>query len=279
MEEESCEALGTGVEPEGVGALDPLRDVAGKDHDEESGDGPANGHAATSEQQERQTEGDLHEPRGDDHDVGLDREPVRHLRLELVTLKREMAGAGEHQRGAERVPADIAGTIVRRRRVTGPGGGAEWSMGGVDMVRFILVDMTPIYTTTVHATGDGRNGHVSSDDGIIDLPVLMPKELGGAGGATNPEQLFAAGYAACFHSALCAWSPGRPASTPPTPPCRRPVHLGSTDTGGFGIGVELDVSLPNATPEEAQLAVDRAHEVCPYSNATRNNIDVVLSVV
>ena len=62
--------------------------------------------------------------------------------------------------------------------------------------------MTPIYTTTVHATGDGRNGHVSSDDGIIELPVLMPKELGGAGGATNPEQLFAAGYAACFHSAL-----------------------------------------------------------------------------
>src|SRR4029078_9373844 len=64
------------------------------------------------------------------------------------------------------------------------------------------VDMTPIYSTTVHATGDGRNGHVSSDDGIIDLGVLMPKELGGAGGATNPEQLFAAGYAACFHSAL-----------------------------------------------------------------------------
>ncbi len=143
---------------------------------------------------------------------------------------------------------------------------------------FILVDMTPIYTTTVHATGDGRNGHVSSDDGIIDLEVLMPKELGGAGGATNPEQLFAAGYAACFHSALRLVAGQADIDTTDSA-VSATVHLGSTDTGGFGIGVELDVSLPNATPEQAQLAVDRAHEVCPYSNATRGNIDVVLSVV
>ena len=135
-----------------------------------------------------------------------------------------------------------------------------------------------LYSTTVHATGDGRNGHVSSDDGNIDMSVLMPKELGGAGGATNPEQLFAAGYAACFHSALRLVA-GRLGVDTTDSAVSATVHLGSTSSGGFGLAVELDVSLPNATPEQAQLAVDRAHEVCPYSNATRNNIDVALRVV
>jgi Ohr subfamily peroxiredoxin len=146
------------------------------------------------------------------------------------------------------------------------------------IVHNIVSGMTPIYTTTVHATGDGRNGHVSSDDGIIELPVLMPKELGGAGGATNPEQLFAAGYAACFHSALRLVA-GQAGIDTTDSAVSATVHLGSTDTGGFGIGVELDVSLPNATPEQAQSAVENAHAVCPYSNATRNNIDVKLSIV
>lgn len=138
--------------------------------------------------------------------------------------------------------------------------------------------MTPLYTTTAHATGDGRNGHVSSDDGIIDMDVLMPKELGGAGGATNPEQLFAAGYAACFHSALRLVAGQLEIDTTDSA-VSATVHLGSTEGGGFGIGVELDVALPNATPEQAQLATEKAHEVCPYSNATRDNIDVALSVV
>src|SRR4029077_5787154 len=150
------------------------------------------------------------------------------------------------------------------------------SMGGGGTMGFILVDMTPIYTTTVHATGDGRNGHVSSDDGIIDLEVLMPKELGGAGGATNPEHLFAAGYAACFHSALRLVA-GQAGIDTTDSAVSATVHLGTTEGGGFGIGVELDVSLPNATPEQAEHAVARAHEVCPYSNATRGNIDVALS--
>ena len=142
----------------------------------------------------------------------------------------------------------------------------------------MIADMNKLYSTTAHATGDGRNGHVSSDDGIIDLDVRMPKELGGAGGSTNPEQLFAAGYAACFHSALRLVAQGAGVNTADSA-VSATVHLGQTDAGGFGIGVELDVSLPNATPEQAREVVEQAHQVCPYSNATRNNIEVNLSVV
>lgn len=140
-----------------------------------------------------------------------------------------------------------------------------------------MTTITPIYSTTAHATGDGRNGQVQSDDGLIDLPVLTPTELGGPGGATNPEQLFAAGYAACFHSALRLVA--RQADIDVTDSAvSATVHLGSTEGGGFGIAVELDVSLPQASPEDAQRAVDMAHQVCPYSNATRDNIKVDLRV-
>ena len=138
--------------------------------------------------------------------------------------------------------------------------------------------MTHLYATTVHATGDGRNGHVSSDDGIVELDVRMPTELGGPGGATNPEQLFAAGYAACFHSALRLVA-GRTGIDVTGSAVSATVSLHPTDAGGFGLGVELDVSLPNASPEDARTAVDRAHEVCPYSAATRGNVEVALSVV
>lgn len=138
--------------------------------------------------------------------------------------------------------------------------------------------MTHLYATTVHATGDGRNGHVSSDDGIVELDVRMPTELGGPGGATNPEQLFAAGYAACFHSALRLVA-GRTGIDVTGSAVSATVSLHPTDAGGFGLGVELDVSLPNASPEDARIAVDRAHEVCPYSAATRGNVEVALSVV
>jgi len=138
--------------------------------------------------------------------------------------------------------------------------------------------LTSLYGTTAHASGDGRNGHVLSDDGIIDMDVRMPPELGGPGGATNPEQLFAAGYAACFHSALRLVAAQAGIDTTDSA-VSATVHLGTTEAGGFGIGVELDVSLPNATPEQARQAVETAHQVCPYSNATRGNVDVVLSVV
>lgn len=138
--------------------------------------------------------------------------------------------------------------------------------------------MQKLFSTTVHASGDGRNGHVASDDGFIDHDVRMPPELGGSGGATNPEQLFAAGYAACFHSALrlvasefdCDTTGSEVSAT---------VHFLTLDNGAFGLGVELDISLPAAAKDEAELAAARAHEVCPYSNATRGNIEVKISVI
>jgi osmotically inducible protein OsmC len=138
--------------------------------------------------------------------------------------------------------------------------------------------MQVLYTATATATGDGRNGHTTSDDGLLDVDVRIPKEMGGAGGATNPEQLFAAGYAACFHSALKVVA-GKDTASVEGSEVSASVGIGATDAGGFGLEVELDVSLPNLDRSAAETLVARAHEVCPYSNATRGNIDVALRVV
>lgn len=138
--------------------------------------------------------------------------------------------------------------------------------------------MDILYTATAHATGDGRNGHATSDDGILDVDLRMPKELGGPGGATNPEQLFAAGYAACFHSAMKVVA-SRDKVDVSGSEVSASVGLGMTPTGGFGLAVELDVSLPALGRAEAEALVAKAHEVCPYSNATRGNVEVTLTVV
>jgi Ohr subfamily peroxiredoxin len=138
--------------------------------------------------------------------------------------------------------------------------------------------MNILYSTTATATGDGRNGHTATEDGMVDVDVRTPPELGGAGGATNPEQLFAAGYAACFHSAmkLVASSLDVDASESEVSVT---VGLGALDDGAFNLALEIDVHVPNATAEQAQTLVERAHEVCPYSNATRGNVEVQLGVV
>ena len=138
--------------------------------------------------------------------------------------------------------------------------------------------MQTLYATTAHATGDGRNGHVQSDDGLVDTDVRIPKEMGGAGGATNPEQLFAAGYAACFHSALKLVAAQDSVDTTGTE-VSATVSIGMLDSGGFGLAVELDVSVPAVDRATAEAVVAKAHQVCPYSNATRGNIDVALVVV
>jgi len=135
-----------------------------------------------------------------------------------------------------------------------------------------------LYTATAHASGDGRNGHARSEDGQIDLDLRIPQEMGGPGGATNPEQLFAAGYAACFHSALKVVA-GHEGADVSGSEVSASVGIGATDSGGFGLTVDLDVSLPALSPDAAEDLVAKAHEVCPYSNATRGNIDVNLSVV
>ena len=138
--------------------------------------------------------------------------------------------------------------------------------------------MNVLYTAVATATGDGRNGHATSEDGLLDLDLRIPKEMGGAGGATNPEQLFAVGYAACFHSALKVVA-GREKLDVSGTEVSASVSIGANDDGGFGLAVELDVHAPALDADTALKLVEAAHQVCPYSNATRGNIDVALSVV
>ncbi len=137
--------------------------------------------------------------------------------------------------------------------------------------------MEALYTAKATSSGAGRNGHVASSDGVLALDLSMPKELGGAGGAgTNPEQLFAAGYAACFHSALQAVARREKVSVRESTVTAE-VGIGKQE-GGFGLAVDLVVSLPGLEEETGRKLVDAAHQMCPYSNATRGNIDVNLRV-
>jgi len=135
------------------------------------------------------------------------------------------------------------------------------------------------YTTSARAIG-GRNGRTATLDGSLDVKLSRPKELGGAGGeGNNPEQLFAAGYAACFVSAMqFVASRGGP-KVPEDASVTATVGIGARSEGGFGLTVALAVSLPGLDEAEAKSLVANAHEVCPYSNAIRNSIDVDLSVI
>ncbi|WP_435201792.1 organic hydroperoxide resistance protein [Janibacter sp. GS2] len=137
--------------------------------------------------------------------------------------------------------------------------------------------MKTLYTAEALATGAGRDGHGRSADGRLDLDLAVPTDMGGSGEGTNPEQLFAVGYAACFHSALQLVAKESKADTSDSAVGSR-VHIGPTDDGGFQLSVELEVTLPNVEGDAAQQLADRAHEVCPYSNATRGNIDVTVTV-
>ena len=138
--------------------------------------------------------------------------------------------------------------------------------------------MEALYTAVATATGDGRNGHATSEDGMLDLDLRVPKEMGGAGGATNPEQLFAVGYSACFHSALKFSAAADKLDVNGTE-VSASVSIGVLDSGGFGLAVELDVYAPKLDRATAEALVAKAHEVCPYSNATRGNIEVTLRVI
>jgi osmotically inducible protein OsmC len=129
-----------------------------------------------------------------------------------------------------------------------------------------------LYTATATATG-GRNGRVKSDDGALDLTVVPPRALGGSGApGTNPEQLFAAGYAACFGSALGHVAQAQKITTGPVAITAR-VAIGPAGQG-FGLAVELEADIPELAREQAEALVRAAHQVCPYSNATRGNIAV-----
>jgi len=134
-----------------------------------------------------------------------------------------------------------------------------------------------VYTAVATSTGDARNGHVRSSDGLLDADVRTPSEMGGEGGATNPEQLFAAGYAACFHSALKGTSKQQGLEISDSAVTAE-VGIGPNGQGGYGLAVTLHVELGGVTQEQAEKAVEAAHQVCPYSNATRGNIGVNLEV-
>ncbi len=132
-----------------------------------------------------------------------------------------------------------------------------------------------LYTAHAHVTG-GRNGHGFTEDKALEVDLRLPKEMGGTGGGTNPEELFAIGYAACFESAIAGVARRRQLD-PGEVSIESAVSLLPTGDGGFKLAVELDVSMPSVSDREvaAQLVRD-AHHVCPYSNATRGNIDVEL---
>lgn len=135
--------------------------------------------------------------------------------------------------------------------------------------------MKVLYTAEATANG-GRNGNVRSDNGVLDLQVRAPKAMGGASDDyTNPEQLFAAGYAACFDSALNHTIRLEKVKTGRTSVTAK-VSIGPLEGGAFGLAVELAVNISEISIEEAKRLTERAHQVCPYSNATRNNIQVSL---
>ncbi|SDS96144.1 organic hydroperoxide resistance protein [Actinoplanes derwentensis] len=137
---------------------------------------------------------------------------------------------------------------------------------------------TTLYTASATATGDGRNGHVRSSDGVLDFDLAIPKEMGGAGGAlTNPEQLFAAGYAACFHSALKRVASAQKVTLEDTA-ITVDVGIGPLPTGGFGLSVTIEAELPGLDEATAKAVLDAAHQLCPYSNATRGNVEVQLNL-
>jgi osmotically inducible protein OsmC len=137
--------------------------------------------------------------------------------------------------------------------------------------------MKVLYTAEASVTGGRDEGHARTSDGALDVQLRSPVELGGEGGGTNPEQLFAVGYAACFESAIKAVARRQKLDADDVSIASR-VDFGPTEDRAFTIAVKLDVTLPGLDDEQAAEVVHAAHHVCPYSNATRGNIDVALTV-
>jgi Ohr subfamily peroxiredoxin len=137
--------------------------------------------------------------------------------------------------------------------------------------------MSALYTTSSTASGFGREGHVKSEDGRIDLDTQFPKEMGGKGEGTNPEQLFSAGYAACFLGALRLVAGRCHVQIPTETTVTTTIGIGKDQDGGFVLSAAIEAYLPGIERAVADDLVEQAHDVCPYSNATRGNIEVKLS--
>ena len=136
-----------------------------------------------------------------------------------------------------------------------------------------------IYKTSATSTG-GRDGHARSEDGSVDVNLVVPKEMGGQGGdGANPEKLFAAGYSACFLGAMKAVSGKEGVAVPADASVTAEIGFGPRSEGGYGITADLKISLPGVERDAAERLAQAAHAVCPYSNATRGNLDVGLNVV
>jgi osmotically inducible protein OsmC len=133
-----------------------------------------------------------------------------------------------------------------------------------------------IYTTEAISSGGGRDGRVRTDDGFIDQDLKMPPGLGGPGGATNPEQLFAAAYASCFHGALRLVAGKKKVTVPDGATVTAQVSLAPDDTS-FAVSAQITANLPGLDQADADALVEAAHQVCPYSKATRGNVDVALT--
>jgi Ohr subfamily peroxiredoxin len=133
-----------------------------------------------------------------------------------------------------------------------------------------------LYTAAAHVTGARANGHGATSDGVLEVDLRLPTEMGGEGGGTNPEQLFAVGYAACFEGALGVVAERKKAEAGDVAVDSK-VSLITTEERGYNVAVELDVVLPSVEDSLAVELVRAAHEVCPYSNATRGNLDVTLT--
>ena len=138
--------------------------------------------------------------------------------------------------------------------------------------------MPAIYTASATATGDGRGGHTRSSDGVLDLDLAVPQEMGGPGGPhTNPEQLFAAGYAACFHSALKIVAGKQKIQLTDTA-ITVDVGIGPDGSGAFGLTVTIEAELPSVDETTGRQLLEAAHQVCPYSKAIRGNVDVTFNL-
>lgn len=139
--------------------------------------------------------------------------------------------------------------------------------------------VTVKYTAHATATG-GRDGVAKTDDGSLNVKLSTPKELGGSGGeGNNPEQLFACGYSACFIGAMKFVASQGGSKVPDGASVTAHVGIGPRSEGGFGLEIALDIALPGLSKDEARTLAEKAHQVCPYSNATRGNIDVKLNIV
>ena len=134
-----------------------------------------------------------------------------------------------------------------------------------------------LYAAHAKSTG-GRDGTTRTSDGLLDLALRVPKEMGGPGGGVNPEQLFAAGYSACFIGALKFVAGNEKVAIPADTSIEATVGIGQIPQG-FGIEVQLAVTVPGVDRAVAQSVIDKAHQVCPYSNATRGNIEVTITVI